>query len=119
MNPIATITGAFGAIRARGLQVSRVPGSEPSDPRLSRFKNQALAIGLQKLFKEDHFSICLLESLIAAAGVIPDGEVMRSLRVVHCVKWSDMPVDFRNEVQSLCIAMLSPEESTPCQSAAS
>lgn len=76
--------------------VVRVEGMDLSP--LEALRNAALAVGLKKLLTHKHFSICDLQTLIEAAHLVPDGETMRILRVLHCVDYADMPVPLRKEV---------------------
>jgi hypothetical protein len=113
---LAKMTEAVAAARQlfnrpATLQVTRVPGAE-LPPGLARIRDQAVVVGLKRLLAEKHFSITSLESLLAAAMIIPDGDAMRVLRALHCVDWADMPADLRRDVANLCVSMLSPEEET-------
>ena len=76
--------------------VVRVDGVDLSP--LDGLRNMVLAVGLKKLLTARFFSICDLDNLIAAAHIVPDGETMKMLRVLHCVEYADMPVPLRKEV---------------------
>lgn len=72
---------------------------------IERLRGMAVATGLKHLFSEPHFNICQLDSCIAAAKIIPDGEVYRAMRPLHCVKWMDMKPELRDEVFSQVVRM--------------
>ena len=88
-------------LRGREQQVSaqpvvRMPSMDLSP--IDELRNMALAVGLKKMLTAKHFSICDLELLIQAGRIVPDGETMRILRVLHCVDYADMPIPLRKEV---------------------
>jgi len=90
-------------------EVSRVPMVEPNPTfpldRMERFQNMAIAVGLKALFSSRRFYVSDLRKLLDAAGIIPDGRVMRTLDVLHCVAYEDMPKPLRDEVFRVVLAM--------------
>lgn len=102
------LTNILDRIRGHAPQVSpmpvfRVAGMDLSP--LEQIRNLVLAVGLKKMLTAKHFSICDLETLITAARIIPDGDTMRLLRVLHCVDYADMPVELRKELVRIVAAM--------------
>lgn len=102
-----------------GWMIRQQPGCMPQiefDDRnalgnqIERIRNGVVAIGLKKLFKEKHFSICDLETLIKAANVVPNHDLMRLLRPLHCVDWADIPRDLREDICEQIINMLGGSE---------
>lgn len=72
---------------------------------IGRLRGMAIATGLRKLFTDKHFSICQLDALIATAEIVPDGELMRILRPLHCVDFCDMKPELREEIFGRIMAM--------------
>lgn len=58
-------------------------------------KQIALSTALKKLFTERSFSICAIDDCVKMMNVIPDREVYEIMRTVHCVNYSDMPLELR------------------------
>lgn len=55
----------------------------------------ALKLALKKMFTENHFSICTIDSCLKLTGAIPNKEVYKIMHTVHCVNFKDMDEDFR------------------------
>ena len=55
----------------------------------------ALKLALKKMFSDGWFDICTINSLLKLTGSIPDSETLKIMQSVHCVKYADMPEDFR------------------------
>lgn len=56
--------------------------------------------GFKELFRKRHFSICHFESLyMAVFGMSAPRHIERRLRVIHCVNWSDMSKQAREDIQ--------------------
>lgn len=72
---------------------------------VERLRGLAVSVGLQHLFNQGHFSIVQLEQCLTAARVIPDGEVIRILRPLHCIDYRDMPAELRDQVFTLVMRM--------------
>lgn len=73
---------------------------------LASFKNQCVALGLRKMLEGSHFSICDVDKLSKAAGVIIERDVYDSLNCLHCVSWRDMPVETRKAVYAILATVL-------------
>jgi hypothetical protein len=65
---------------------------------LDTFHQQAATVAIKKLFEGTYFSICELDSIIKLLGCLPDKKDYEALKCLHCVNWSDMPPDLRDEV---------------------
>jgi len=74
------------------------------------FVQDAVQVGLQRLLDKSFFSISDLSSLLESARIVPDGSVMKALRPLHCMDWSDMDPEFRVETQQQILAMFVPVE---------
>jgi hypothetical protein len=59
------------------------------------------ATALNKMFRGNHFSICTVTEVASMLGIHPEAEAMRMLQPLHCVHWSDMPPELRNQVPAL------------------
>ena len=97
-----------------GSRSSRVPDlSKPisiAPESVEEFKNRALKSGLQKLFRDDHFSICAFDNLVKLAGLYVDGDLNRALRAYHCVNWNDMDAETRDQVRDQILAVFIVDE---------
>src|SRR3990167_4546121 len=65
---------------------------------MDNFQKQAITIALREMFEGSHFSICAVDKCLKIAGVIPPAADYDALSVLHCVHWSNMPADFRDQV---------------------
>jgi hypothetical protein len=73
---------------------------------LDPFHLQAAEIALKDMFDKDHFSICDLDPIIKMLGVIPNKKDYQALRCIHCVKYSKMSPEFRNQVMEKVLAIV-------------
>lgn len=72
-------------------------------------KSTALFVneGLKELFKStSHFSICDFKTICELANVIPPPDAMKKLGLMHCVKYSTMSKEMRDEIASLVMETL-------------
>lgn len=63
---------------------------------------------LNKMMRDSHFDICTVDQAIKVLGSVPDGRAYNILRTLHCVHWSEMPVELREAVPALierCISV--------------
>ncbi len=68
--------------------------------------NSVVKAGLTKMLRtKKWFCICDLQATLDAAGIIPNGDVLRLLRPLHCMEWADMEPDLRNQVQAIIVKM--------------
>lgn len=58
-------------------------------------KLTALKLALKKMFSENHFNICTIDSCLKLTEVIPNKDVYKVMQTVHCVNYKDMEEDFR------------------------
>ena len=65
---------------------------------MDNFQKQAITIALREMFEGSHFSICAVDKCLKIAGVIPPAADYDALSALHCVHWSKMPADFRDQV---------------------
>ena len=72
---------------------------------MNELKNEACKIALIKLFKDNMFSICVIDNLLKLTNTIPDPEVYKILSVLHCVSYSEMSSDFRKELFKIVMTM--------------
>lgn len=71
------------------------------------FKAEAVRLGLRKMFKGSYFDICTVKACADAAGVTIPGELKESLHAMHCVHWSDMTSEMRQEVVRRVVGIFS------------
>lgn len=64
----------------------------------SNFHRAALSVGLRKMFEKDSFSICDFDAMAKLAGVHISTKDYEALRVLHCVKYGDMPQAVRQQL---------------------
>lgn len=75
------------------------------------FRKQAIVIGLTKLFSRGFFSICDFNKIAEARGVTPSQELLLSLEPLHCVSYSEMEPEFREELKRrVLVALGAPPE---------
>lgn len=70
-------------------------------------KEIALKIALKKVFKDTTFSICDINNCLELTETIPDPNIMKILRSIHCSKYAEMPPEFRNWLFTTVIHMFS------------
>lgn len=109
------ITEIIDKIRGRVSIAESIPTVIDRPPEyadaIGRITNLCVRVGLEKMLRGGHFSICDLDVLCQAAGVRVDGDVRRALSCIHCVKWEDMPKELRSEVYRILAATFT--EKTP------
>ena len=77
---------------------------------VGHYVQDAIQVGLQRLFDQSYFCICDLKSLIKSARIIPDDRLMTALQPLHCMKWAEMEPEFRVETQQQILAMFVPTD---------
>lgn len=65
---------------------------------LDAFQKAACLAALNKLFSDDHFNICAVDSILKVTRTIPDGKTYDALRLLHCIRYKDMSRDLLEEV---------------------
>lgn len=62
---------------------------------------------LKKMFKPDgYFSICDLDAMSKAFGILVPGDTYEKLRILHCVSWKDMEPETRRWVATTIDSLL-------------
>lgn len=62
------------------------------------FKANAIAIGIRELFTSRSFSICQFNKLEEIMGARVSADLRKQLELLHCVDYSEMPPDFRQQL---------------------
>lgn len=58
-------------------------------------------VALNKLFKQGHFSICVVRELAELFNVLPNPEAMRLLQPLHCINYADMPAELYTKLPEI------------------
>lgn len=70
------------------------------------FKRQAVAISLKKMFEPTHWlDICTIKEGLELLQIVPPAGQIEALRMLHCVHWSKMEPDFRQQVFQRIMAL--------------
>ncbi len=64
-------------------------------------KDMVIKAAVLKLFDNNYFSICCLDTVIDLVGARKDGDAYKLLRAMHCVDYSKMPNDLRARIPLL------------------
>ncbi len=63
------------------------------------FHMAAMMVALDKVFKkDDRFDVCTVRECFEMGGVDCPSEDMNAFRILHCVKYADMPQGMRDEL---------------------
>jgi hypothetical protein len=74
------------------------------------FEAKALELAINKLFQEKHFSICQLDTIAELMGVNAQAHPnYKVLRALHCVDYSKMDSETREQLQHKVIECLRPQ----------
>ena len=73
---------------------------------MDEFKRQAIILSLRDMFKGRHFSICTIDKCIKILGIIPPQSDMDTLSALHCINWSEMTPEFREQVMERVLAVM-------------
>lgn len=65
---------------------------------MDEFQRKTVAIALKRMFTGQHFSICVVDACLKVSGCIPNKKDYDTLSALHCVNWSEMDADFRDQV---------------------
>lgn len=71
------------------------------DQKMKMLRVQAAEVGLNKMFKERHFSICAVDEACKALGAELSPEAYAILRPLHCVDWDQIPDSLKAEIPQL------------------
>ena len=66
----------------------------------------AVMTSLKHMFESSHFSICDVDKCAKVLGVVPNRQKYEMLSLFHCIHWSEMSVDVRQEVFARTLEML-------------
>ena len=56
---------------------------------------------LNAMMRKPYFDVCTVDTVIKMLGTVPDRTAHDMLRSLHCVNWSDMPIELRDAVPKL------------------
>lgn len=74
---------------------------------LSLFEQKTVQIALNNLFnKKGHFSISTVRDLIEILNIVPDSNTMHALSLLHCVDYSEMGQEYKQELIQKTLALL-------------
>jgi hypothetical protein len=73
---------------------------------LTSFQAQAANIALNKLLCGDNFYISDLDAIAKLIGAELGGKDYQAVRLLHCVKWAEMPHDIRQQAREKIVEML-------------
>ena len=62
------------------------------------FAKQAVVAAMQKMFSQNHFSICDVDKCLKVFNIKPPEAEYKPLNAIHCVNYSEMPAEFKQEV---------------------
>ena len=65
---------------------------------MSDFETEAVRLGLTKMFNQGWFDICAVKECLEVAHVVPPKATLQSLQPLHCVPYSEMSPEFREEL---------------------
>lgn len=68
---------------------------------LDRVERAAAVASLRHMISKGYFSICTIDKILKASGAIPDRRAYNILNMLHCVDFSDMEPDVRDELPEL------------------
>ncbi len=69
------------------------------------YQKQTIIIALKELFSNPSFSICTIDKCLKIANIIPNNKDYECLSALHCINYSKMPLNYRQEVFNKVIAM--------------
>ena len=68
---------------------------------INSLKLQAASTALTKILQAKHFSICDIDSIAKLMGCATGNEAYKILNTLHCVHYSDMPSELRQNIPNL------------------
>lgn len=63
---------------------------------MDAIQQQVVKTALTKLFTQRHFSICDVDNCLKTARIIPDETDYQTMRTLHCIDYSAMPIEVRD-----------------------
>lgn len=73
--------------------------------QLDSFSRECLAVAMRKLFEQKHFSICDVDHMLKLAMITPNKAQYDALHALHCVDYSAMTPEFREQVYKRTLAL--------------
>lgn len=73
---------------------------------MNEFHKAAAMQGLKDMLEGDHFSICDLRSALEITGGKLSTKDEAAFKLLHCVKWKDMPPELRQMTQLKILEVL-------------
>jgi len=67
----------------------------------------AATTALKVMLEQGYVSICKIDDILTVSKVIPDKHAYDTLRLLHCVKFKDMPRELQEQIPQLIKAVLS------------
>ena len=81
---------------------------------MNSLQRDILVVALKNFFRVDgYFSICDLETMCKANGIVLPRATHDALHQLHCVHWSEMPDHVRRYVYNTVCELLSGQPSFP------
>lgn len=65
---------------------------------MNAFTQAAAVLALRKMFEENHFNICTIDTLIRTTGVVVPRETYNAWHLLHCVNYNTMTKAMRDEL---------------------
>ena len=65
---------------------------------------------LKNMTRSGHFSICVIDKIIELTKVVPDKQAYNTLRLLHCVDFSQMDGELRRKIPALIQSCISGPE---------
>jgi hypothetical protein len=73
---------------------------------LGEIQKLAIEASLKKMVREKYFNICVIDSINKVTNNIPDAESYHTLKLLHCVDYSEMSKDLIAALPGLIRASL-------------
>ena len=84
--------------------------------QLDNFQRACVEKAIDKLFNDNHFSICAIDQIGKMIGVNPQQfENYKFLRGLHCVNYSDMSKDILDNLPQVVMQCFTPKVINPTQ----
>lgn len=73
---------------------------------LTRVETEAVAVALDQLFTQGHFSICTVDRILAVTKHVPKKSEYDMLHLLHCTDYRTMSSFLRNEVTATVLRVI-------------
>lgn len=77
---------------------------------MDAFQAETVRLALRDMFKGSHFDICAVRKCVKITGVVPPEGVMETLSALHCIHWTEMTPEMREEVYRRVLGIFKAEE---------